>query len=179
MCSLDLRVYRVVCASRTCDCAKGEYVMIETMDVTSVPAETSPSHHELDKLFDKVLAAAQPSAVFSPPVVSGAYTLITASEVMAGGGLGFGTGTGPTSTPQVNGKATTAGGIAQGSGGGGGGGSYGRPIAAILIGPDGVKIQPIADATKIALAAIAAWSSVALLAIRLARRSNARKPRSK
>jgi uncharacterized spore protein YtfJ len=178
MCCLGLRVYRVVCASRTCDRAKGEYVMIETMDAPTVPAETSPSQYKLDKLFDKVLVAAQPSAVFSSPVVSGAYTVITASEVMAGGGLGFGTGTGPVTTAQANGKAATRE-VAQGSGGGGGGGSHGRPIAAILIGPDGVKVQPIVDATKIALAAMAAWGSVALLAIRLARRRSPGKPRSK
>jgi uncharacterized spore protein YtfJ len=37
---------------------------------------------------------------------------------------------------------------------GGGGGSSGRPVAVIVIGPDGVTIKPIFDATKLALAAI-------------------------
>jgi hypothetical protein len=42
-------------------------------------------------------------------------------------------------------------------------------VAAIIIGPDGVKIEPIVDPTKIALAAIGAWLSIALLLLRRAR----------
>ena len=43
---------------------------------------------QMEKLFDKLLAGAQPGAVFSQPIVSGEYTLITASEVASGGGFG-------------------------------------------------------------------------------------------
>jgi uncharacterized spore protein YtfJ len=124
-----------------------------------------------ETVFEKIYAAAQPGAVFSPPVVSGAYTVITASEVAAGGGFGFGSGSGPTQgseeTP-ASGEASRVG----GGGGGGGGGSSGRPVAAIVIGPDGVKIQPIVDATKVALAAIGAWLSIAFLLVRRSRVKN-------
>jgi hypothetical protein len=41
-------------------------------------------------LLDKVFAAARPGLAFSAPVVAGAYTIITASEVMTGGGFGLG-----------------------------------------------------------------------------------------
>jgi hypothetical protein len=99
-------------------------------------------------LLDKVFAAAQPGLVFSAPVVAGAYTIITASEVMAGGG--FGVGGGSDQSPTDN--TTTAG----GHGGGGGGGASARPVAAIVIGPDGVKVKPIFDITKVALAGITA-----------------------
>jgi hypothetical protein len=44
-------------------------------------------------------------------------------------------------------------------------------VAAIVIGPDGVKIEPIVDVTKIGLAAIGAWLSIALLLARRARAS--------
>ena len=102
-------------------------------------------------------------------MVAGAYTIITASEVAAGGGFGFGAGSGPAQigqqAPTPPSEPVTAG----GGGGGGGGGSRGRPVAAIIISADGVKVQPIVDATKIALAAIAAWISVGLMAMRLAR----------
>jgi uncharacterized spore protein YtfJ len=37
---------------------------------------------------------------------------------------------------------------------GGGGGSSGRPVAIIIIGPDGVTVKPVVDVTKIALASI-------------------------
>ncbi len=39
-----------------------------------------------------------------------------------------------------------------GGGGGGGGGAGGRPIAVISISEDGVEVEPVVDATKIALA---------------------------
>ena len=41
---------------------------------------------------DKILGAARASAVFSEPVTTGAYTIVTASEVTAGGGFGSGYG---------------------------------------------------------------------------------------
>ncbi len=106
-----------------------------------------------DTSFEKILAATQPSAVFSAPVVSGPYTIITASEVFAAGGFGSG---------QQEGS---------GGGSGGGGASHARPVATIVIGPEGVKVQPVVDATKIALAAVAAWGTGALTAMRIARAS--------
>ena len=122
--------------------------MIETLNGVTAATEQSPQ--DTQKVVEKIFSAAQPSAVFAPPVVSGAYTVITASEVFAGGGFGFG----PAS-----------------QGGGGGGASHGRPIAAILIGPDGVKVQPVVDATKIAVTMMTAWAGVAVMAVRLARAS--------
>jgi uncharacterized spore protein YtfJ len=103
---------------------------------------------------EKMVVAAQPGAVFGAPVVSGDYTVITASEVGAGGGFGFGRGTGTGSSP----RSTENGAPVQGEGRGmgGGGGASGRPIAAIVIGPDGVSVKPIFDATKIVMATIAA-----------------------
>jgi uncharacterized spore protein YtfJ len=108
-----------------------------------------------ERHIDKLYAATQPGAVFSPPVVAGDHTVITASEVVAAGGFGFG-------------QTTTGEG---GAGGGGGGGSTARPVAAISIGPDGVKVQPIVDATKIALAGITAWASIVFMLVRMWRAS--------
>jgi len=102
---------------------------------------------------DKLLAAAKPRAVYGEPITSGNYTVITASEVTAGGGFGYGFGGGsaPASAPgptpgQEQEKVGGGGGI------GGGGGSAGRPVATIIIGPEGVRVEPVIDATKIALA---------------------------
>jgi uncharacterized spore protein YtfJ len=125
--------------------------MIEAIDgIAEMPQQVQV---EAEKTFEKILAAAQPGAVFATPVASGPYTIITASEVLAAGGFGSGKGTG------------SEGGF------GGGGVSQARPVAAIVIGPEGVKVQPVTDATKIALAAVAAWGTVALTAIRLVRAS--------
>lgn len=90
------------------------------------------------RLFD----VAQPNAIFGKPVEQGEYTVITASELAVGMGVGFGVGGAPGAEGSESG----------GGGGGGGGASMGRPVAAILIGPDGVRVEPIVDPTKIAIA---------------------------
>jgi uncharacterized spore protein YtfJ len=140
--------------------------MINTADSVASMAETATTQTE--KIIDKIYAAAQPDAVFSTPFVSGEYTIITAREVGAGGGFGFGMGTAPAET-ESNDVAAEAKHTAGGGAAGGGGGSMGRPIAAIVIGPNGVKVKPIVDATKVALAAIGAWSAVAIVAARISR----------
>ena len=61
----------------------------------------------------------------------------------ARGGYGFGRG-----------EDTTAGGL--GAGGGGGGYAAGRPVAVIEVGPQGVRVKPVLDFTKIGLTLIAA-----------------------
>jgi hypothetical protein len=48
-----------------------------------------------------------------------------------------------------------------GGGGGGGGRTEGRPVAAIEIGPDGVRVRPVIDLTRVGVtalfAALAVW----------------------
>lgn len=116
---------------------------------------------QITPMLDRVTAAAQPNAAFSPPVESNGYIVITASEVASGGGFGFGGGSAP--TPE-------GGETSSGSGGGGGGGSMSRPVAAIVIGPEGVKIRPIIDVTKLAIAGITAWGAMAIALGRMSRR---------
>jgi uncharacterized spore protein YtfJ len=104
----------------------------------------------VEKLFD----VAQPSAVYGEPVAIGDHTVITASEVKVGMGFGFGAGGAPGAEGAGDEAVTEEGeaGAGFGSGGGGGGVSGGRPVAAISVGPDGVRVDPVVDATKIALA---------------------------
>jgi hypothetical protein len=97
---------------------------------------------------DRIWQAAQPGAVYGAPVTAGAYTVITASEVLAAGGYALGSGTGSS----------------------GGGLSRGRPVATIVLGPDGAKIQPVVDATRVALAVMAAVGGAVLAARLRARR---------
>jgi hypothetical protein len=40
----------------------------------------------------------------------------------------------------------------------------GRPVAIIAIGPDGVRVKPVVDVTKVALAGLTAWVSMLGLA---------------
>ncbi len=113
--------------------------------------------------------------MYSEPVTAGSYTVITASEIAAGGGFGSGFGSmatplkhqEETSQPQAEPTNSTGGGM------GGGGGSSGRPVAIIIIGPDGVTVKPVVDVTKIALAGVTVWGIMLLL---LKRMRKARKP---
>jgi hypothetical protein len=108
-------------------------------------------------------------------VMSGQYTVITAAEIASGGGLGSGMGFGlprtrPTeiADPQVQSAGRPSEGA--GGGGGGGGGSMGRPVAAIVIGPDGVEVKPVLDVTKISLTALAAFGGMVALCSKLCRK---------
>jgi len=125
-------------------------------------------NEQLSRALEKLYSAAQPGAVFSEPLVSGTYTVITASEVAAGGGFGSGLGFGPATKPsqkEADGEVAqpeSQPGSAGGGGIGGGGGSTGRPVAIIIIGPDGVTIKPVFDITKVALAGITAWGAMVM-----------------
>jgi uncharacterized spore protein YtfJ len=101
---------------------------------------------ETQALIGRAMMAAEPNAVFGAPIEQGAYTLITCSEV--GGGLGAGFGGGADETGST------------GSGGGGGGGSFGRPVAVIVVGPNGVEVEPVFDMTKVGIAALAALGAL-------------------
>jgi uncharacterized spore protein YtfJ len=118
---------------------------------------------------DRIFGAARASAVYSAPVTAGAYTVITASEVTAGGGFGAGQGRGPAANGNGTAEADPAGAMASGGGSGGGGGSSGRPVAVIVVGPDGVQVKPIFDVTKFGLAVLTAWAALLFNVLRLQR----------
>lgn len=109
--------------------------------------ESAPNQESVNKLLGKLFDVTQPGVVFSEPVAAGEYTIITASEVTANFGAGFGGGGGFGPEDAETGQP---GGV--GGGGGGGGATMARPVAAISIGPDGVKVQPIVDPTKFGIA---------------------------
>lgn len=120
---------------------------------------------------ERLLSAADVSKVFGQPVTSGEYTVITASEVGSGGGFGSGMGFGLPRTrqgeaPEEQNTAAEKAVEGAGGGGGGGGGSMGRPVAAIIISPDGVRVKPVFDITKISLAALTAFGTMGVLALK-------------
>ncbi len=144
------------------------------------------------EILEKFVETARPSSVFAPPLTAGEYTVITASEVYAGLGIGFGGGggSGPaneevaevtevTETPsgdqpsvdEVIVEEELPAGSGVGYGGGGGGVTLGRPVAAITIGPDGVTVEPIVDATKIAIAMFTTIGAMALMFARMSQLS--------
>ncbi|MEJ2557136.1 MAG: spore germination protein GerW family protein [Anaerolineae bacterium] len=123
---------------------------------------------QAQELLEKLVAVAQPGAVYGEPIISGDYTVITASEVSVGMGVGYGMGGG--SAPEAEeGETANQGEGARGFGGGGGGGGFsaGRPVAVISIGPDGVRVEPVRDVTKIALAFLTAAGSMLMMRSRM------------
>jgi uncharacterized spore protein YtfJ len=104
---------------------------------------------------NKLVATASADAVFGQPVVNGDTTVIPCSEVAIG--MGMGSGSGP-----VDEKGNPT-----GSGSGGGGGARGRPVAAIVISKEGVRVEPIFDLTKIILASLTTGTFILLWVGRL------------
>ncbi len=104
----------------------------------------------LDKVGDllqQLVASGGANAAFGEPRTVGDRTIIPAAEVMRGFGFGMGSGEGRTPGEEQAGG---------GSGGGAGGGTRTRPVAAIVVGPEGVHVEPIIDMTQIWMAAVTA-----------------------
>jgi len=122
------------------------------------------------ELVEKLFTVAQPGAVFGEPVSVAGRTLITASEVTVGMGVGFGFGggsaTGEEGEPD-EGEVEMGEGVGMGGGGGGGGGASGRPVAVIEVSEEGVRVEPVVDVTKIALAFFTAFGSMAFMLTRM------------
>ncbi len=110
----------------------------------------APLVDPLEQALSRLVITASADAVFGEPVVNGDTTVITCSEVAIG--MGMGSGGGP-----VDEKGNPT-----GSGSGGGGGARGRPVAAIIITKEGVRVEPIFDITKIVLASLTTGTFILL-----------------
>jgi len=126
--------------------------------------DSSPAMNTVQTTLDKFLAAADVKAVYGPAVSQGENVVIPAAEVLSivGFGVGLGGGQGPADTETV------------GSGGGGGGGGGGRvlarPVAALILSPTGVRVEPIVDVTKIILAVFTTFGFMAAMFTRMSKR---------
>jgi uncharacterized spore protein YtfJ len=134
--------------------------MVEGAD--GIVTSAVKSQEEGLEFLEKMLEVAQPEKVFGQPQTYGEYTIITASEALAGLGYGFGVGSGEGGLEDADGGGSGAGG-----GGGGGGMSSSRPVAVISVGPRGVAVEPVIDATKIMLAMFTTLGSMLLMLSRM------------
>ena len=118
-------------------------------DITSTAQAIDAVQNTLTQFLD----TANVNRVYGAPIRRGDVTIIPTAEVLVG--LGFGAGAGSGTSPEQEGDGT---GVSGGGGGGGGGGgrTLSRPAAVIIISPDGVRVEPVVDTTKVALAAITA-----------------------
>lgn len=126
-------------------------------DSSAVAADPVASAGDrVEEALNRIFEGTQASTVFGEPREVDGKTYITASVVHRVGAFGFGGGAG------TDEKGFTLG---SGGGGGGGGQAEGRAIAVIEISPDGVKVTPVLDLTRILVtavtAAIAVWRAIA------------------
>lgn len=115
------------------------------------------------------IESASVDKVYGQPVEVGETKIIPTSENLVvlgyGAGMGYGRGDfeGEESPP---GEGTGEGG---GGGGGGGGKTLSRPVAVVIASPQGVRVEPVADRTKVIMAAITAAGFVAGMFLRMSR----------
>ncbi|OGN91913.1 MAG: hypothetical protein A2Y88_09105 [Chloroflexi bacterium RBG_13_48_10] len=100
---------------------------------------------------EEFLAAADVRVVYGEPIQHEDTLIIPTAEVLCGMGFGVGSGSG-TSAEQNPEKPSQGSGI----GGGGGGRVLSRPVAVVVASPEGVRVEPVVDITKIALAGLTA-----------------------
>lgn len=120
----------------------------ETQAVTSASIE----------VMSKLANVASIHAVFGEPVQREDTIVIPCAEVSMGGGMGMGGG------PSGNTEQKTA---SVGMGGGAGGGASSRPIAIIVLSPEGVRVQPVMDVTKVSLAVFTTAAFILAQVVRL------------
>jgi uncharacterized spore protein YtfJ len=143
----------------------------------------------VERTLERFLDIASVKSVYDKPVQHGETMIIPAAEVLGGLGFGMGAGLGVGENPAKKEKVEGGEGVeeekpvespesgtgikVEGAGGGGGGGGGGRvfarPVAVIVSGPDGVIVQPVVDATKIALAFFTALGFMVGMASRMRR----------
>lgn len=99
------------------------------------------------KALEDLFSASGVERVYGKPVKHGETLVIPAAEVIVGAGFGAGSGSGPTEGENETGS---------GGGSGGGGRAFSRPVAVIISGPEGVRVEPVIDPTKILLGALTA-----------------------
>jgi uncharacterized spore protein YtfJ len=85
-------------------------------------------------------------------------------------GLGCGVGSGIGTSGDENTDKPSQG---KGSGGGGGGRILSRPVAVVVASAEGVRVEPVLDVTKIALAALTAMGFMVGMMFRMSSRRHA------
>jgi uncharacterized spore protein YtfJ len=96
------------------------------------------------------------NAAFGEPVTAEDRTVIPVAKVAYG--FGMGTGHGTMAEEETTGETTE--GTTEGTGTGGGGGALAHPFAVVEVTPDGIRVEPIVDEQKLALAGslLIGWS---------------------
>jgi uncharacterized spore protein YtfJ len=121
-------------------------------DETGMKLEASEPVAEIlviQDTLDKFIATADVQVVYGEPIMHGDTLILPSAEILAGMGFGVGYGSGKSNAEE--GEE-----LGRAGGGGGGGRVLSRPVAVIVASPEGVRVEPVVDVTKIGLAALTA-----------------------
>lgn len=156
-------------AKKDTELVEGDPVAVEPVEETPVDVTVAlPKSMDMVKdTMDKFLSAAGVEAVYGEVIHSGDSLIIPSAEVISGMGFGMGVGVGNNAAEDEAGNP--AGNSGGGGGGGGGGRILSRPVAVIIASPDSVRVEPVVDVTKIALAALTAGGFILGMLLRMLR----------
>ena len=115
------------------------------------------------------LGTADVNRAFGDPIEHDGRLIIPTSEVLVGMGFGLGFGSGPVREEDEGLEQVEKG---EGGGGGGGGRTLSRPVAVIVAEPEGVRVEPVIDLTKLGVTVLTALGAVALAATKMLKRAN-------
>ena len=113
--------------------------------------------HTVGDMYARFLSVACADTCFGEPVQVDDKTLIPTAEVMCASGFGAGFGKAGEHKQDESGPGA----------GGGWGVTRSRSVAVVVVSPDGITVEPVVDATQIALAGIAATAFVGYWILRL------------
>jgi len=133
-------------------------------------------HQTLDDInstMESFLETASVDRVYGAPIEVGDTVIIPTAENLVIMGFGGGAGYGVADFENKKDEEASPPGEGTGEGGGGGGGGGGRtlsrPVAVIIASPEGVRVEPVADRTKVIMAAITATGFVAGMFLKMSR----------
>jgi uncharacterized spore protein YtfJ len=127
-----------------------------------VESRSGKSIEMTEEVLQKLIETSGTSVVYGRPIKQGEVTIIPAAEVIAGVGFGSGLGFGPFTEGEDSPEVTGG-----GEGGGGVGKTFSRPVAIVVVSPEGVRVEPVRDRTKVLLAAITAGGFMAATLLRM------------
>lgn len=135
-------------------------------EISNTPVDASLEMYQ--DTVEEFLAAADVRVVYGEPIQHDDTMIIPTAEVLCG--MGFGVGSGSGTSPEQNSEHPSQG---SGSGGGGGGRILSRPVAVVVASPEGVRVEPVVDITKIALAGLTAMGFMVGMMFRMSSRRRA------
>jgi len=127
---------------------------------------TGLDHYQ--ETMEEFLSAADVRVVYGEPIQHNDTTIIPTAEILCGLGFAVGSGSGTDTGHNPDNPS-----VGKGSGGGGGGRILSRPVAVVVASPEGVRVEPVFDVTKVALAGLTALGFMVGMTFRMSSKRRA------